>query len=291
MRTRHFYLPLFVLLLCPAISFAQRPESRIRKSYLWPIVIQKGEIVADAVCYGCSITVRGRVLGDAISFWGEVVLEEGAIVNGDATAVFGGIRLGANSVVGGDADSIGVMVERDPTSAVTGTTEADLDLPNRWALFGAIILLNMSVATVAFMFLLRRAANLALIWNTRKVLVCIVGGLFFGVWCGCIPLTIRYFPAYIGYILGGLFLFLMFLCIPGYTGLSLWIGRRILRAESFKRWGNLFCGALVISIGQLLPVIGPVLYVIFISLSLGTTLVGRFGFKKIRHSAKVPAPA
>ncbi len=264
----------------PAHPAAPRPGDRTL--YLWPMTIEKGAITDDAVCIGCSLTVRGHVTGDAVALWGEVEVSPGGVVDGDVTAVLGGVRLGHGARVDGDVDSVGVIVTFDPTSKVGGHKNSDLDLPNRWCLFSVITALNLALVTLGYVVLRRRADALVTLWQQHPWKVSAVGLVAAGLWCGVFPLVIHYRPDSLVKIGAALLLLMGLAVIPGYTGLSLWLGRKLLPGSAAASYLPALAGGLVISVLQLLPVVGPPLVVLFGTLALGMTLVGRFGFAPAR---------
>jgi hypothetical protein len=84
------------------------------------VTIASGEEASDVTCFGCSVHIRGRVLGDVTVFAGRVTIEEQGQVNGDATVFGSGIRLENGAKVGGEVTVFGGDIHRDPAASIGG---------------------------------------------------------------------------------------------------------------------------------------------------------------------------
>ncbi len=78
------------------------------------------ETAGELTCFGCSVHVRGHVLGDITTFGGSITLEDGAQVDGEATAFAGWLRLEKDTAVNGDATVFGGRIRRDPSARIGG---------------------------------------------------------------------------------------------------------------------------------------------------------------------------
>jgi hypothetical protein len=84
------------------------------------IDVAKGETIHDAVCFFCSVRVKGAVRGDlvvffgdvridgsadqdVVSFFGDVKAADGSSIGHDLVNIFGGVELGRSVTVGQDA--------------------------------------------------------------------------------------------------------------------------------------------------------------------------------------------
>ena len=103
-----------------------------------PIDVGPGESIHDAVCFFCSVNVKGTVRGDMVVFFGDVRIDGHAdhdVVNffGDVKAAddtsighdlvnfFGGVELGRNVTVGQDAVVMFGVMREASTSSVGGS--------------------------------------------------------------------------------------------------------------------------------------------------------------------------
>jgi hypothetical protein len=82
----------------------------------------KGKIRGDAVSIGGSVRFEptGSVGGDAVAVGGQVVLPAGARIGGDAVAVGGGLQIAEGASVGGDQVSIGAPLGELVSGIVRG---------------------------------------------------------------------------------------------------------------------------------------------------------------------------
>lgn len=71
------------------------------------VVVEAGTAVEEASVVGGNLTVRGRVLGDAVAVGGTVRLEPAARVDGDAVSVGGNVEAAPGARVEGDVVSVG----------------------------------------------------------------------------------------------------------------------------------------------------------------------------------------
>jgi hypothetical protein len=122
---KHSLLLSRVLLACLLLgtlfsvtAFADGPREHTQ--FGRDINIASGEEAADVTCFGCSVRVRGHVLGDVTVFAGRVTIEEQGQVNGDATVFGAGIRLDKEARVAGDVTVFGGELRRDPAASVGG---------------------------------------------------------------------------------------------------------------------------------------------------------------------------
>jgi len=95
-------------------------EQRLREAESWrvdgaapltgagrEVVVHPDQVVGEAVAFGDSLVVRGRVRGPAVAFGGDVRVHEGAHVEGDAVAFGGQVRVQEGGTVEGDRVAFG----------------------------------------------------------------------------------------------------------------------------------------------------------------------------------------
>lgn len=84
------------------------------------IRVGPNEQTGELTCFGCSVHVRGHVLGDVTTFGGSITVEEGGKIDGEATSFAGGLRLEKDAVVNGDATVFGGRIHRDASASIGG---------------------------------------------------------------------------------------------------------------------------------------------------------------------------
>ena len=83
------------------------------------IDVGAGESIHDAVCFFCSVNVRGNVKGDLVVFFGDVRIDGRA--DHDVVNFFGGVELGRNVTVGQDAVVMFGQMREASSSSVGGS--------------------------------------------------------------------------------------------------------------------------------------------------------------------------
>lgn len=143
-------------LICLGLSsaaFAARSTERTEFGH--NINIGPDEEVSEATCFGCTIRVRGHVLGDVTAFGGSIIVEDHGKINGDATTFGGELRLDKEVSVGGDVVVFGGRLRRDPAASVGG--EITNFSGAGWMLLIFVLPLIFLAAIIAFIvWLVRR---------------------------------------------------------------------------------------------------------------------------------------
>ena len=121
-RFRCLSLVCVSLLLCFTLpSFALQGKAAPDRTQTGSdIRVGPNEETGELTCFGCSVHVRGHVLGDITTFGGSITVEEGGKVDGEATSFAGGLRLEKDAVVNGDATVFGGRIHRDPSASIGG---------------------------------------------------------------------------------------------------------------------------------------------------------------------------
>ena len=134
---------------------APAPPPASRSSFLRTLVVAEGETVDEAVCFGCGVVVRGRVLGDTIAILGgvEVAGEAGRSAGDDVMAVGGGVRLAPAARVPASLLAVGGPVRIEPGATASYDVDAlpFLHVPGQRQVFleGAATLVGAVLLVVA----------------------------------------------------------------------------------------------------------------------------------------------
>jgi len=102
------------------IAFAARDTDRTQVGH--NITVGPDEEISEATCFGCTIRVRGHVMGDVTAFGGSIIVEDQGKVNGGVTAFGGDVRLDKQVAVSGDVVVFGGRLRREPGASVGGET-------------------------------------------------------------------------------------------------------------------------------------------------------------------------
>ncbi len=281
-----------------------------------PVVVEKGQVVSNAVSYGGRVTLReGAVVeGDTVGFGGAVELERGAVVEGDVVAFGGDVILGQGAVVHGDAISIGgvvrkgqgAMVEGDevsigggvkrglgalsvvkgthhsrhsPDSDSKDTAAPERESPSAFAGLAGFFLSYALEFGIGFLFLMFAPARMKQLEGElrRQLLKCVTTGLVGAV--ALLPLTAALVVLVIGIPFAVALWIMVGLGIAmGATAVASEIGLRlpVLRARKSQAV-VLALGLLVMLLVARIPVIGVLMGIAVVLLSLGAIIRTRFG--------------
>jgi len=284
-----------LLLLSPASARSTQDRVSVRDD----IVVERGETVADVVCIGCSIRVEGAVTGDAVAIGGrltvsgrvagDVVSVGGSInltgvIDGDVVAVAGGVELGPGAAIGGDVVSVlgGVEGVRDGRIAGQFTTVRSI-VPIVASGF-AVVLVICLIAALIFQPLVtllcaalmgpQRLDVLACTAANRGLISFLVGGglLFASFLLSVLGVLIPFWVPGINF---PFVLILFVLLVVGYAGISYWVGRGMLPRVNPVLAA--FLGAVLVTILQMIPVVGWIAGFIFSIMALGIPVTSGFG--------------
>ena len=269
---------LFAVLLFLALT-APPLEAEDRTQFTKDIVVQPGEKVDDALCFFCSIHVRGTLGGDAVAIGGSVEVE--GTVDGDVVASGGGVRLGPGATVTSEAVAVGGHLERGPQSSIGGDVESVqwFSLPGQREPFlpGAAANLAISLLTVGIFFLVlrqRRAEAMADCIRRRYVLVPLAG-LVLLVVEGFLNNVGIHWGRLTGFVVSLVGLTLVITFGMGAAAVSYGLGRPLARGRT-PVVAALF-GAIMINLLNMVPVLGFLTFGVFALLALGCPLVSGFG--------------
>lgn len=288
------------LLIAALPAYGRGPDEIAR--FGRDIVVSADKEVSDVACFGCSVTVRGRVVGDVAVFGGSLEVEEGGSVSGDA-AVFGGnLRLADQARVGGDVAVFGGSIDRAATASIGGEV-GEFSVPFGGLGIWGLLLVCFLLALVSHLILVllawitageTRISTVALAARTRAGMSLLAGVAT--VVAAVIMLTIS---SLLGPLAG---LVAVLVCLGalatlvlGYAGLSLWIGGKA--APSRTPLAMLVLGALLITLLQFIPLLGLFLFLFFAVMALGAAVLSGWGnssdwlAQQVSAGGTPPAPA
>lgn len=284
-----------VLLISPVWAGSGQDRVSVRDD----ITIERGETVADVVCIGCSIRVDGVVTGDAVTIGGRItvagrvagdlaavggLIDLTGVVDGDVVAVAGGVKLGPAAAIGGDAVSVFGSVEGVRDGRVGGqvtTVRSIVPIVASGFVFVMVICLIAALIFQPLTTLLcaavlgpRRLDVLARTAASRGLISFLVGiGLVFA------SFLFSVFGVFIPFWVPGIHfpfgLILFVLLIVGYAGISYWVGRGMLPRVNPVLAA--FLGAVLVTILQMIPVVGWIMGFIFSMMALGIPVASGFG--------------
>jgi hypothetical protein len=278
-------LLLLISTLCVVPTPAQTPitPNHDRLKALKSIVIEAGETASDVQCFLCNIHVRGHVTGDIVTFGGSIFVD--GRVDGDAVAFGGRIESNSNSKIFGDAVAIGGYVSRQDNSVIVGESKSMpyVLIPGQYrpTLLGSIALAFINVLFVALGYLFvraKRAETFARAIERRPASV-----FFAGVFLLLIFYGLDWLTGYLGRweTPSDVVLLIIFLAIAaaGATGLGYWVAR-VVFPETSGIWAAIG-GVLALSLLELVPLLGLLVFAVGLTISVGASLATRFGAREV----------
>jgi hypothetical protein len=273
-----------------ASASAQPDPSLNRIKFLGDIAIETGETAVDVQCFMCSVHVRGHVTGDIITLGGGIFID--GQVDGDAIAIGGRIESNRNSKISGKAVAFGGYVNRQPDSVIAGNSEsfAYLLIPGQYrpTFVGSVTLAIINVLFVAFGYLIvrdKRAETASLAIERRPASVFFTGIVSLAIFYGLDWLT-----RYLGHaeIVAVVILLLLLAAVAatGATGLGDWVAR-LAFPQTRGIWACIG-GVLALSLLELIPLVGSLVFIIGLIVSLGASVVTRFGSLEVSEPVQAP---
>ena len=241
------------------------------------LTVGADETVDKAVAIGGSVTVAGHVRYDAVAIGGSVTLLPGAHVGGDAVAIGGAVSVPEGATLGGDNVSLAGPIPRTAGSLARWVVGGH----RMFGLLGVGARLMRAVLLFVIALLLAAAFPGALTrvgaYLVHRPGLSALGGV--AILLGFVPLCILLAVTIIGLPLIPLaVMFLVALFLFGFAVSAAWLGERIPASQEPKTpvksvaWG----GAILVLIG-LVPWIGTMVLILVTAISVGATLLSRFG--------------
>jgi hypothetical protein len=269
-------------------------KSNDRVQFGHSIRIEADETVKDAVSFGGSVTVAGRVLKDAVSFGNSVILEPGGVIEGNAVAFGGSIVVPPGAVLEGDQVAFGGFSlpfgdNDDEASSDENDDSSSSFLPFAvtGALFGIAGLFGLLAALLRGVMLF--IIGMLLVWlvparieKTCQTLTEQTGYSFLAgiaLLFGFVPLIIILAIMVIGIpLIPVAILALVALVIFGLTAFFAWIGYKIPLFDSRKSlFGAMALGLLACIAISAIPYFGIFFLIVTGFMAAGAALVSRFG--------------
>ncbi|MBP7055422.1 MAG: hypothetical protein KBB52_01020 [Candidatus Omnitrophica bacterium] len=246
------------------------------------VTIAQGQDVNDVVAISGNITVFGRVGGNITALGGFVVLKPGSYVGGEIVSIGGEVIKEPGAELVGRVTTI-YMPHFIPSFA-TILKGGWLAL---WATISILVLvgfLGLAILIIALMpdhmkivvKSLETSFGIMLLWGLAWMIL-------------IVPIAALLAVSIIGVILIPVQILLVVLAlIIGYIAAGVFIGKNIL-ASFIKKTVPIvdaLLGILVLFLIGFIPVVGPVIKVLFLTAGYGAVLVTRFGTSKVGAKSK-----
>ena len=275
----------FLVLLSSLTASAEEGPEIV--SFGHPSVVAEGQVVEEVVSFGDDVDVAGHVLGDAVSFGGNVIVRSTGRIDGDAVSFGGDVQVDPQASMQGDRVAMGMPAfSTTPPVPPEGPTAAGslFESTDAWSLLAALqrrlfalcVLGGISVLVVALFP--QRVNRVAQALEERPVRAAAVGSLatgfltVFGLLFAIVTLGLGLPITFLLYTLLGVAWLLGFVAVCQAVGDRLPIEQR-----PQGRWIVLLVAvALLASLGSL-PWLGWLLLGGVSVLGIGAAITSRFG--------------
>lgn len=274
------------------LKFHRRAEGSDRQTVgTGNVTVEEDQEVDDAVAYGGSLLIKGRVRNDAVAFGGNVQLGPHAVVGGDAVAFGGNVERESGAKVHGQTLSFG---GKSGGLAAIGASEKKArasDKHSGSAIFWLLIKFAVYFA-LGFVFIMFAPRPMKQLESEirRDPLRCgltgLLGAMAIVALGGLLAITIIGIPFTLV-----LFVVTVVGIAMGYSALASEVGTRlpVLRANRKTQAAVLALGILVLLVLQLIPVLGTMVLLATGCVALGATIRTRFGTRPREFPEPVPA--
>jgi len=282
-----------ILLLMPVRILAEADPNP--SSWFRDISISSGHKVNSATCFLCSVHVDGEVAEDVTTQWGDI--ENRGLIGGDAVAVAGSIHLYPDARVLGDCVSVFGDTAIDERAQVRNDTVASWGAVRRSpaappgnsetatgpsflsktpARFRATLLLwcmgifvSVPLAFISYGLVGKeRLETMINVFRSHRGETLLCGILIFGLIAGA--MSVAGDSAKVDVIEPTLTGLLLLLLAPGYTALSLRVGRRFAAGPKLA----LLLGVFMLITLQAIPILGWMMSCVLAMISFGMPWVG-----------------
>ena len=263
-----------------AFKFHKRVEGSDKQTVgTGNVTVEEDQEVDDAVAYGGSLLIKGRVRNDAVAFGGNVQLGPHAVVGGDAVAFGGSVERESGAKVHGQVLSFG---GKSGGFGAIGAGEKKVRSSDRHSGSGIFWLLIQFAIYFAlgFVFIMFAPRPMKQIESEirRDPLRCALTGLLGALAIAGLAVLLTITVIGIPFTLVLVVVTAVGIAM-GYSAVASEVGTRlpVLRASRKTQAAVLALGILVLLVLQLIPVLGKLVLAAVTFVALGATIRTRFG--------------
>jgi hypothetical protein len=261
------------------LKFHKRSEGSDRQTVgTGNVTVEEDQEVDDAVAYGGSLLIKGRVRNDAVAFGGNVQLGPHAVVGGDAVAFGGNVEREPGAKVRGQTLSFG---GKSGGLSAVGASEKKTrsDRHSGSGIFWLLIQFAIYFA-LGFVFIMFAPRPMKQLESEirRDPLRCALTGLLGALAIAGLAVLLTITVIGIPFTLVLIVVTAVGIAM-GYSAVASEVGTRlpVLRANRKTQAAVLALGILVLLVLQLIPVLGKLVLAAVTFVALGATIRTRFG--------------
>ena len=274
-RLSIFSIAVIAIIMLSGTSLAFAKEESIIK-FNKDIEISKEMAVDDVVAVGGNITISGRVKNSAVAVGGSIFLKPGSFVGGEVVVVGGSLVQDEGSEIAGKVTHVDM-----PNFLPSINTFMKGGWITLWAAVGILALVGFLGLAILLSALIPEHMGTVVNALEKSFANMLLWGIFWTILI--VPIAVLLAISIIGIILIPLEILLAALAfIIGYIAAAVYIGKNILL--SFKKipppFVDVIVGIIILFLASLVPVIGPVIKLIFAVAGFGAVMKTRFGTVK-----------
>ena len=263
-----------------AFKFHKRVEGSDRQTVgTGNVTVEEDQEVDDAVAYGGSLLIKGRVRNDAVAFGGNVQLGPHAVVGGDAVAFGGSVERESGAKVHGQVLSFGGKSGGLGAIGASEKKARSSDKHSGSGIFWLLIQFAIYFA-LGFVFIMFAPRPMKQIESEirRDPLRCALTGLLGALAIAGLAVLLTITVIGIPFTLVLVVVTAVGIAM-GYSAVASEVGTRlpVLRANRKTQAAVLALGILVLLVLQLIPVLGKLVLAAATFVALGATIRTRFG--------------
>ncbi|HET6984265.1 MAG TPA: STN domain-containing protein [Myxococcaceae bacterium] len=262
------------------LKFHRRAEGSDRQTVgTGNVTVEEDQEVDDAVAYGGSLFIKGRVRNDAVAFGGNVQLGPHAMVGGDAVAFGGNVERESGAKVHGQVLSFGGKGGGLSAIGPSEKKSRSSDRHSGSSIFWLLIQFAIYFA-LGFVFIMFAPRPMKQLESEirRDPLRCALTGLLGALAIAGLAVLLTITVIGIPFTLVLVVVTAVGIAM-GYSAVASEVGTRlpVLRANRKTQAAVLALGILVLLVLQLIPVLGKLILAAATCVALGATIRTRFG--------------
>lgn len=269
---KFLYIFVTVLAFLSLASYASADGNNIIKINS-DINVPKGMVVDEIVAIGSNVIIAGRVENNVVVVGGTLKIEPGASIGEEVVVVGAELTRDTSAKIGGKVTQIYM-----PHFIPSITTLLKGGWMTVWVTISILVLLGFLGLAILLAALIPEHIGNVVNAIERSFGVMLLWGVLWAILI--VPIAVLLAISIIGVILIPLEILLVVLAlIIGYISIAIFIGKNIL--ASFKKtqlpFVDAIIGIVILFLIGFVPIVGPVIKVLFVTAGFGAVLTTRFG--------------
>lgn len=270
-----------LLVFACLISFSAFAETHDLVKIGGDVEVKKATTVNDAVVIGGDLEISGDVLGDAVVFFGDVTVRNGAKVAGSTIAIFGKIFKEPDAVVSKDVFELSI----NKIISNMSNTSCSIPVMGMGAFWMFLVTVSIGFLALFLLIAILFTGNIGAVsyYAESRMLKSFYYGILVSILV--IPLTLFLLISIVGIpIIPLLMIVISAATLFGYAAMCQLIGLKFFKA--FKKKGvpmfwEVVVGFAILFFVVMIPVLGWLIKTVVWMIGLGATIATKFGTRKV----------